>query len=88
MEVAVTRAASTEEVRLELVAPKDAPLLKPAGAVEVPAGRMQASLSFYADPSMKPGQYAATLRAAVKFNGKSVTIDQPVQVQVEAPVKP
>lgn len=88
VEVAVTREASTEEVRLELVAPKDAPLLKPAAAVEVPAGRTQASMSFYADPSVKPGQYTATLRAAVKFNGKSVTIDQPVKVQVDAPAKP
>ncbi len=71
-----------DEVKIELVAPAGA-ALKLAAPLTVAGAAAQGTASIGADKGVKPGAYAAVLRASFKFNGKPFTADRPVEIKVE-----
>jgi hypothetical protein len=81
---AVREFGFADEVKVELVPPKDASL-KFAAPLAIAAGAAQGTASVTADKGVKPGPYEAVLRAQIKFNGKALTVDRPLAVKVEAP---
>ncbi len=74
-----------DEIKLELVAPQGSGL-RLAEPAAIAAGQSQGKLAVLAEKTAKPGTYALTVRAQVKFNAKALPpLDQPLQVKVEAP---
>jgi hypothetical protein len=70
-----------EEVKVELAG---AAPVKLAQAVTVAGNAASAPITLVADKAAKPGTYTATLRGQLKFNGKALTVDRPLQITVEA----
>lgn len=72
------------ELKIELVAPQGVPLKLHQGQT-VAKGQSIAQAVLTADKGAKPGKHAVTLRATYTFNGKPVTVDQAITVEVGAP---
>jgi hypothetical protein len=71
-----------DEVKVELAAPQGS-ALKLAQPITVAAGTDQASGSIAADKAAKPGSYPATLKAALKLNGKTLVVERAIEIRVE-----
>jgi hypothetical protein len=72
------------ELKLDLVAPQGVPIKLHQGQT-IPKGQTVAQAVLGADKGAKAGKHAVTLRATYTFNGKPVTVDQAITVEVGAP---
>ncbi|HEX4000597.1 MAG TPA: hypothetical protein VHX65_18760 [Pirellulales bacterium] len=54
------------------------------GDVTIAAGQTKATLAVQLDPQIKPGDYNATIRARMTFNGQGSQLDVPLVIQVRA----